>query len=79
MQKNIMSSDFLEDIDDDEHGYNVLLSMNVYRHAFLTVSGPISEEDNSATYHLEPNETGWKNAEKIISALREWVEHSKRS
>jgi hypothetical protein len=42
--------------------------------AFLTIS---SEED-LIWYHLSPNDIGWNNAKKIISALSAWVEHTKR-
>lgn len=69
-----MSSDFLEDIDDDHQGNCVLLSMNAHTHAFLTI---LSEED-SIHYCLPPDEVGWRNAQKIVDALNCWIEHSKR-
>lgn len=69
-----MSSDYLEDVDDDHRGTTVLLSMKASGDAFLTVSG----EEMSNWYHLPPNETGWRNAERIASALKAWVEHTKR-
>lgn len=69
-----MSSDFLENVNNDENGTTVLLSMKVSGDAFLTISG----EEDSRWYHLSPNDIGWNNAEKIISALSAWVEHTKR-
>ncbi len=67
-----MSSELLEDIDDDENGSSVRLSMKASGDAFLYADG---EQNNY--YHLAPNEFGWKNAEKIISAINEWVVHTK--
>ena len=68
-----MSSDFLEDIDDDENESTVQLTMNSYGHAFLYANG-----ENKDYYHLTPDETGWKNGEKIVSAIKEWIHHTKR-
>lgn len=74
-----MSSEFLEDIDDDEHGTTVLLSMRASGHAFLHISTDVDDSDyESRYYHLPPNEQGWRNAEKIAAALTEWVSHTKR-
>src|ERR1700753_1400972 len=69
-----MSSEFLDDIENDYRDTTVLLSMKASGDAFLCVSG----EDNSHDYHLPPNEKGWNNAKKIIEALDEWIKHTKR-
>lgn len=68
-----MSSEFL-DVDDDDNGTFVLLSMKVSGDAFLTVSGM---DENKNYYHFSPDETGWKNAEKIVMAINEWIRHTK--
>lgn len=68
-----MSSDFLEDIDEDENGSTVLLNMEIGGDAFLTIMG--SEDSND--YHFAPNDIGWRNAEKIVAAINEWIEHTK--
>lgn len=66
-----MSSDYLYDVD-DENGSSVRLSMNAGGHAFLYADG----EDRNY-FHLSPDEHGWKNAEKIVEALNEWIRHTK--
>lgn len=64
-----MSSDFLDV--DDVNGSTVLLSMKASGDAFLTILGSENAE-------LSPNETGWKNAEKIVEAIKAWIEHTKK-
>jgi hypothetical protein len=67
-----MSSELLY-IDDDDNESSVWLSMKASGDAFLYANG-----ENRNYYHLPPNEIGWKNAEKIVSALNEWIVHTKR-
>ena len=64
----------MEDIDEDNNGSTVLLSMKASGDAFLTISG----DEFSGWYHLPPNSLGWENASKIADALKAWVEHTKR-
>jgi hypothetical protein len=62
-----MSSEFLEDVSDDDNGNTVLLSMNAHRYAFLSLSG---EQDEKYNYYLlPPNDVGRENAKKIVDAL----------
>lgn len=68
-----MSSEFLENIDSDSNGCIVSLEMNSSGCAFLHAG----DFEGRVFYCLEPNETGWGNAEKIISALKGWIEHTK--
>ena len=68
-----MSSEFLEDIDFDSNGCTVSLEMYSNGCAFLHAG----DFEDRGFYNLLPNEIGWKNAEKIISALRSWIEHTK--
>lgn len=67
-----MACDFL-DVDDDANGSSVLLSMKASGDAFLTIIGSENAED----YHLTPNEIGWKNACKIVDALKAWIDHTR--
>jgi hypothetical protein len=67
-----MSTDFLQ-VDDDANGVSVLLSMKASGDAFLTVQGDFF----CVYYHLPPNETGWRNAESIVDAIENWINHSK--
>jgi hypothetical protein len=67
-----MSSELLENLDDDDHGTTVLLSMKASGNAFLWVSSKIEEDgEEEKPYHLPPNDKGWKNATMIAEALLE--------
>lgn len=35
-------------------------------------------EDAIASFQLTPDETGWKNATKIVNALNNWINHTQR-
>lgn len=70
-----MSSEYLEDVDDDEHGTTVLLSMRASGDAYLC----LTDIKDAHYYHLAPDPTGWGNAEKIVAALSEWIRHTKRT
>lgn len=77
-----MSSDFLEDVEDDK-GTVVLLTMSAGGLAELTIMEPdkdafnFSKDGSLASLRLIPNEAGWGNATKIADALKAWVEHTK--
>lgn len=51
---------------------NMIVLMKASGDAFLAICG-----DEYAFYHLPPNEVGWKNAEKIVEAINNWIEHTK--
>ncbi len=65
-----MSSDYLEDVEDDNDS-SVRLTMKASGDAFLYANG-----ENNNYFHLPPNENGWKNAEKIVAALNAWMKHT---
>ena len=74
-----MSSELIEDVDDD-HGTCVLLTMNVYNHAFLNVCEDNENSSNDlergvGSFHLAPDTGGLALAEKIEAGLREWRRH----
>jgi hypothetical protein len=80
-----MSSDFLYDVEDDENNA-VLLTMRASGFAELTImehdkliedTDIIETEGKIASLRLLPDESGWKNAEKIADALNSWVAHTK--
>ena len=70
-----MSSDFLEDVECD--GSSVLLTMRASGFAQLTVLEPDTEdkEGRIASFPLTPNQLGLDNAEKIVTALKDWSNH----
>lgn len=68
-----MSSEFLENIDQDVHGSDVSLCMKASGDAFLYAGG-----DTNSFYHLPPNEIGHRNAKNIADALYAWIEHTKK-
>ena len=67
-----MSSDLLEDVDNDENGCTVSLSMNASGTAFLQIIIPTAVE----YYVFTPDDKGIANAEKIANALKDWVNHT---
>lgn len=75
-----MSSDFLYDVEDENKNV-VLLTMRASGFAELTLMDDDKDgeiEGNIVSFGLTPDEFGWENAESIISALTEWVSHTKR-
>jgi hypothetical protein len=60
-------------IDNDENGSTVMLNIQKSGNAFLTVCG----SENANDYCLTPNEKGWSNAEKIVTAINAWLERTK--
>jgi hypothetical protein len=67
-----MSCDLLEDCE-DKTGSILNLAMFSSGFARLYV---ISENNNIHDFELTPDKQGFENAEKIISALQEWVRHN---
>jgi hypothetical protein len=66
-----MSSDLLVDCDDNK-GTGIYLSTNVHGFARVYIIGNNEGDD----FELTPDKQGFENAEKIISALQEWVRHN---
>ena len=80
-----MSSDFLEDVEDCE-GTSVLLTMRASGFAQLIIMEAdklsedqiiVEKEGKIVCLNLMPDEKGWKNAEMIADALKEWARHTK--
>ena len=69
-----MSSDYL-DVDDDENGMSISLDMKAGGNAFLT----ISDDEAAVYYYLSPDKIGLAKADKIISAINQWIEHIRTS
>lgn len=72
-----MSSDILEGLEDGQ-GSEIDLTMNVYGHAFLGMTGhPVDGGQRvvDVHFHLTPDAKGFELAEKIEGVLREWRRH----
>jgi hypothetical protein len=61
-------------MDVDENGSTVLLSVGEGGDAFLVVRG----SENSNDYRFTPDEIGLAKADKIITAINQWVEYIKK-
>ncbi len=75
-----MSSEYLEWLDDDEHGASVGLKMNAHGYAWLSVyNGQYGEMSvlGVEQYALSPDKKGWAAATMIAESLLEWVRHTK--
>lgn len=71
-----MSADlYCSEIDENKHGA-LIVEMNAHNYLRIIAFDPGSDEQTAA-FSLPPNEEGWKEAENLISALQEWVNHSK--
>jgi len=70
-----MSADlYSSEIDETKHGF-LLIEMNV--HCYLRIMAGDASSDDIGSFSLPSNQEGWKEAEKIIASLQEWVQHSK--
>ena len=70
-----MSSDlYASEIDSDKYG-DLFLEMKVEGNLRMVSIDPGSE--GSACFTLPPNPEGWREAENLIAALQEWVNHTK--
>lgn len=70
-----MSSDlYTSEIDSEKHGY---LIVDLISSGFLRIVSGRGEEGNYGRFTLPPTPEGWKEAENLITALQEWVRHSK--
>jgi len=70
-----MSSDlYASEIDSEKHG-DLFLEMKVGGNLRMVSIDPGSE--GSACFTLPPNPEGWREAENLIAALHEWVNHTK--
>lgn len=68
-----MSSDlYTSEIDSEKHG-DLFLEMIVGG----TLRIVTVDYHESASFSLPPTPEGWKEAENLIGALREWVNHTK--
>ena len=67
-----MSTELMENVDQDEDGNIVGLTMNAHCHAWLSV---FSEVDSD--YHLTPDEDGIARARDIINGLEAWIDQVK--
>lgn len=72
-----MSSEFLEDVDND--GSAVLLTMSASGFATLTILALDCEDEQYARFPLQPNQKGLDNARKIAQALLDWAEHIQKA
>jgi hypothetical protein len=85
-----MSSDFLEDVEDSEGNVVHLAISPLSGFAKLTIlqhddlvfiksiaTNGIKIEGDIVSFHLLPDETGWKNAAKIADALNNWIQNTK--
>jgi hypothetical protein len=71
-----MSSDlYTSDIDSKKHG-DLYLEMKVGGDLRIVTLDPGTDQ-GSACFTLPPSPDGWKEAENLIGALREWVQHTK--
>ena len=71
-----MSADlYTSEIDSEKHG-DLYLEMNVGGNLRIVALDPGIDE-GSACFTLPPTREGWKEAENLIGALREWVNHTK--
>lgn len=71
-----MSADlYTSEIDSDVHG-DLYLEMNVRGDLRVVALDPGTDQ-GSACFTLPPSPEGWKEAENLIGALREWVNHTK--
>ena len=71
-----MSTDlYCSQIDENKHGA-LTVEMNVHKYLRIIAFDPGGDEQ-TAVFSLFPNEEGWKEAEYLISALQEWIIHSK--
>ena len=75
-----MSSDlYTSEIDSEKHG-DLFLEMQVGGNLRITTQDPEikkTEDRGSSCFTLPPTPEGWKEAENLIGALREWVNHTK--
>ena len=74
-----MSSELMEDCIDYK-GNSILLTNYVNGFAHLTIyedEGQDGDDYPFASFYLKPDESGFKSAEQIISALQEWIRHTK--
>ncbi len=67
-----MSSDLLE-IEDDEDGCSIVLTMNVHGYAFLKVD----DGSEFPSYTFKPDDDGRAKALAVANALLTWIEHTK--
>lgn len=73
MGEKEMSSDlYTSEIDSEKHG-DLFLEMIVDG----TLRIVTVDYHESASFSLSPTPEGWKEAENLITALQEWVRHSK--
>lgn len=71
-----MSSDlYTSHIDSDTYG-DLYLEMNVGGNLRIVALDPGTDQ-GSACFTLPPSPEGWKEAENLIGALREWVNRTK--
>lgn len=71
-----MSSELIE-MDNNEQGQDIFLTMSADGSAYLSVGD--SKENTFQNYYLSVDDDGIRRAETIISALQGWVEHIKES
>lgn len=72
-----MSSDLLENLEEDEFGTYISLEMNHHGSAFLSVDNLDDNHDMRSKYIFRANEEGIKNAKQVVEALKNWIEHIK--
>jgi hypothetical protein len=81
-----MSSDYLEDVKDHK-GNSIHLQMRARGFAELITFEAdelcedqiiVKKEGEIVRFELFPDEKGWKNAETIADALKDWIQHTKR-
>ena len=71
-----MSADlYLSELSEEVYG-SLSLYMPVHGHLRCVINSP-EEVQESSCFTLPPNPDGWKEAEALISALQEWVRHTK--
>lgn len=71
-----MSSDlYTSEIDSKKHG-DLYLEMKVGGDLRIVALDPGTDQ-GSACFTIPPSPEGWKEAENLIGALREWVNHTK--
>jgi hypothetical protein len=71
-----MSSDILEYISDGIGLGSSYIGVNMHHNNTATITIQ-NAHDNIATFNLYPTEDGVKNANIIIDALKEWLDHIK--
>jgi hypothetical protein len=77
-----MSAELLEECQ-NEKGESVGLKMNAHSYGWITIYesdvidayGTIVKYGPISSFELSPNDEGFDNARKIISALEAWMDH----